>query len=627
MCGIVGIFYRKSFKRDDVNISKSIDSMVHRGPDDKGTTKFELVSGFLEFGHTRLSIIDLSRNGRQPMQYSNERFTITFNGEIYNYKELRAELNKLGYIFETESDTEVLLACWAEWKENCLKKLIGMFAFAIYDKKYNKLFCVRDAFGIKPLYFSYSDDTFSFSSEIPSLLNLIPNKPSLNFKYIYDYLTFGDYDRDENTFYDGVFQLKPGHIMELNLSDGYKIISNKRWWWPNIEEKNNITFSQAVDELRERFLHNIRLHLRSDVSIGLALSGGLDSSAIACAVRHLYPNQEINTFSFIDDTGYKNEANWIDIINNKINAKSSSIVISSKELANDLDKMIIRQGEPFGSTSIYAQYKVFEHAKRKGIKVMLEGQGADELLAGYHGYPHARMRSLVQKKQFIKWLRFINCWKKWPDRSIMQSVQYASASLISPKKLIQLRKLLSIKRPSWINKEFFQDTNIDFKRKFPSTSKDAYGRELSSTLRDTMCGYGLNALLRHSDKNSMAHSIESRVPFLTTDLAEFLLKMPENFLMSNGGETKHIFRKAMQDIVPNSVLQRRDKIGFVTPEQKWFQELNDDVFSWMNGIEDIPFLNAKACKIKVKRSISTDRGFNWESWRIINFTRWYSLIR
>ena len=205
MCGIVGIFYRKSFKRDDVNISKSIDSMVHRGPDDKGTTKFELVSGFLEFGHTRLSIIDLSRNGRQPMQYSNERFTITFNGEIYNYKELRAELNKLGYIFETESDTEVLLACWAEWKENCLKKLIGMFAFAIYDKKYNKLFCVRDAFGIKPLYFSYSHDTFSFSSEIPSLLNLIPNKPGLNFKYIYDYLTFGDYDRDENkeTFGDG----------------------------------------------------------------------------------------------------------------------------------------------------------------------------------------------------------------------------------------------------------------------------------------------------------------------------------------------------------------------------------------------------------------------------------------
>ena len=325
------------------------------------------------------------------------------------------------------------------------------------------------------------------------------------------------------------------------------------------------------------------------MSVGLALSGGLNSSAIACAVRHLYPNQEINTFSFIDNTGYKNEGNWIDIINNEVNAKASSIVISSKDLVKDIDKMIIRQGEPFGSTSIYAQYKVFEHAKRKGIKVMLEGQGADELLAGYHGYPHARMRSLVQSKQFYTWLRLINSWKKWPDRSTIQAFQYASSSLISSKKLIQLRKHLSIKTPPWINKEYFENTNIDSKRKFPRTRNDAFGRQLSSTLRDAMCGYGLNALLRHSDKNSMAHSIESRVPFLTIDLAEFLLKMPENFLLSNDGETKHIFRKAMQDIVPNSVLQRRDKIGFVTPEQKWFHELNDDVFL-VRGIEDIPFL-------------------------------------
>lgn len=559
------------------------------------------------------------------MHGAGQRFTIVFNGEIYNYRELRDELQALGYCFSTDSDTEVLLTCWEAWGEDCLPRLQGMFAFAILDRDRQTLTCVRDAFGIKPLFYQCDGDRFIFASELPALFKLLGQDPIPNLQKAYEYLVFGYYDDRETTFFQNVYGLMPGHSLTISLGTDRSTI--KRWWWPSIAEQSNWSCEAAAERLREIFLHNISLHLRSDVALGFALSGGVDSSAVVCAARYLYPDLPIHTFSFIAPGTSVSEEPWVDLVNGAVNATAHKIVIDPGELALDLDDMVLSQGEPFGSTSIYAQYRVFRAAREKGITVMLDGQGADELLAGYHGYPAARMRSLVEQGSAAELTAFMYRWPAWPGRSYRQAI-VALGSILLPSPLRRWARgwVGQDFHPPWLRLDVLANQGVGLRAPSIDRTSEGKRRRLVEQLRSALTGQGLQPLLRHGDRNSMRWSIESRVPFLTTDLAEFVLTLPEDYLLSNQGETKRIFKMAMRGIVPNTILDRRDKIGFQTPERQWLNALRPHISDWMAIAPSLPFLNADLCQKQINSILDGDDDLNWQAWRLINYCRWAQIF-
>jgi asparagine synthase (glutamine-hydrolysing) len=630
MCGIVGLYSISDEKVLNIKLNEAMKSLHHRGPDDKGEKQFKINNNLFKLGHTRLSIIDLSQAGKQPMQTQDKRYTIIFNGEIYNYKELRTELKSLGHKFITSSDTEVLLIAWVQWQFESLKKFKGMFSFAIFDKKKNELFLARDAFGIKPLFFGIdNEETLFFGSELPALVKIVSSKTGLNYQKAYDYLTWNQYDNGSSTFYNSINQLPRGHYAAINLNDfsfKQKDIKPIRWWWPSIKERKDLKFNDAAEQLRELFLKNVRLHLRSDVPVGAALSGGLDSSAVVCAMRILEPDMPIHTFSYIAKGTELDEEEWVDIVNNHVKAIPHKIVVTADELAKDLDEMIIAQGEPFMSTSIYAQYRVFKAAKDEGIIVTLDGQGADELLAGYNGFPNHYINSLIDNHNYGSIIPFLNSWSKWPNRGIKKSLLMLGAALTPEYLTTFARKLIGQNpAPDWIKKEWLQ--NEGARVKFPKKSEKSFegrGRRLVEHLREILTGdgFGLSALLRHADRNSMHWSIESRVPFLTTEMAEFLLTLPETYLLSNNGETKHIFRAAMKDIVPDSILKRKDKIGFKTPQTAWLIQNKNIINKWLLSAKELPFIDESKCDIE---TLINQKNFNKGAWNLINYCRWTQL--
>ena len=625
MCGILGGWWYRNEMECNSKLTEGLDKIAHRGPDDRGYENFHLDNGLLALGHTRLAIIDLSSSGHQPMTSQDGKLTIVFNGEIYNYKELKKELIEIGYVFITDTDTEVLLMAWEHWGCDSLAKLIGMFSFAVFSKNDNSLTCVRDAFGIKPFFYTFEDKNFYFASEIESVKSLKNKRLELNIQSSYDYLVHGVYDSKENTFFKDVKHLLPAHILKIDLSEN-KIIEYKKWWSPTIKENRFISFDSAVEEVREQFLLNLKLHMRSDVSIGAALSGGVDSSAIVCAMRHIEPEVQINTFSYIAKGSKANEENWVDLVNKETCANENKIFANSDELVRDIDKLIVSQGEPFGSTSIYAQYKVLESAKQKGIKVLLEGQGADELLAGYDGYPGSRLRSLIEEGNVIGAYKFLQDWSKWPGRNKTVAIKNLISDLMPHRTQGVLRTLNGMPPiPKWLNAEVLLDEGVYCQHPKQKHELTTSGRRVVAELASTLSKRGLPHLLRHSDRNSMAFSIENRVPFLTIPMADLMLSLPESYLISQEGETKSVFRSAMKGIVPDEILYRKDKVGFETPELKWMIEHEQLFKKWLQQDLGLPFLNQKEIVKLFEDIVRGRKAFSWQAWRWINFCRWYIL--
>lgn len=625
MCGIVG-FYENTFEANSIEkMNLALNRMRHRGPDDAGLEKFQVDNGILMLGQTRLSIIDLTSGGHQPMSSVDGRYSIVFNGEIYNYRELRDQLINLGYSFRTDSDTEVLLIAWIHWGERALRKLIGMFAFCVFDNENRNLTFVRDAFGIKPFFYNIKNGSIRFASELPAILALFHVKPKVDIQRSLDYLIYGSYDNNTNTFFEDVFHLLPGHLLEINL-DTPSNVNPKKWWCPSIIENSKISFNEAASHLRELFLKNIQLHLRSDVPIGAALSGGLDSSAVVCAMRYLNPNMPIHTFSYVAKGSAVDEEKWADIINNHVNAIPHKINVSYDELVKDIDKMINIQGEPFGGTSIYAQYRVYQEARQQGVVVTLDGQGADELLAGYSGYPEGYLLSLKESGSFLKGINFLYHWAKWPGRHFGHAAKIFISVMLpdSVSKIIRLLFNSNTDNPTWLNKQYLSNHKLRAKPSvFINTSVEGKKRRLVEQLRSALLGCGLSQLLRHGDRNSMMWSVESRVPFLTIEMAEFLLSLPEHYLLSPQGETKYVFRKAMRGIVPDEILDRKDKIGFQTPENTWLKQLKKEINEWINiNPKDVPFLNLENIVIELNEIIEGKKKFSSQAWRLINYCRW-----
>lgn len=624
MCGILGAFEGTPETSMERRVENGMYALQHRGPDARGIKTYPAAGGKIHLGHARLSIIDLTEGGHQPMHSADGRYAMVFNGEIYNYRELREELRALGHQFKSDSDTEVLLAAWGVWGRACLPRLVGMFAFAVLDRDAATLTCVRDVFGIKPFFYAQEGDDFLFASEAPALVALKSTRTRLNWQRAYDYLVHGDYDSSPETFFEGVLHLPPGCLLVRDLATRSVGGAVERWWTPSTAQRDDLSFEEAAERVRENFLQSIRLHLRSDVPLGAALSGGVDSSAVVCAMRHVAPEHPIHTFSYVAAGSDLNEEKWADLVNHHVGAISHKVVVTSQELARDLDDMIRAQGEPFGSTSIYAQYRVYQLAKEHGITVTLDGQGADEMLAGYNGYPGQRVRSLLETGHWIQAAKFLNAWSKWPDRSLAAGLKLTVAEMTEGA-LYQFLRRLSGRQimPAWIRGDLLVEGRVDLRHPKQRPVLDERGRRVMAELAHSLTQRGLSSLLRHGDRNSMRFSIESRVPFLTLEQAELLLSLPEHYLISHGGETKSVFRAAMRGIVPDQILDRKDKIGFQTPEELWLTSMAATVRQWLQEDIGLPFLDQAAILREFEEIIGGSKRFSWQVWRWINFIRWH----
>lgn len=623
MCGIAGAF-RPGPAGDPAPMAAALAAMAKRGPNDSGTELLSTPAGDLLLGHTRLSVIDLTAGGHQPMYSPDGRLALIFNGEIYNYRELRAELQAQGVAFRSQSDTEVLLQAWTRWGEDCLPRLVGMFAFALFDRGTGTLTCVRDPFGIKPFFYGWDRaEGFVFASELPAVKALSGGRVALNLQRAYDYLVHGDYDTTEQSFLQGVLHLMPGHLLRVRV--GEEPSAPVRWWQPRVAPVQKLSFDDAAQALREKILESVRLHLRSDVAIGAALSGGLDSSTIVCAMRAVEPDLPIHTFSYVARGSAVSEEAWVDRINAHVGAIGHKVEVAPADLARDIEDMIVAQGEPFGSTSIYAQYRVFQLAREHGVTVTLDGQGADELLAGYSGYPGKRARSLMDEGRYGAAWSFLRGWSQWPDRVFKEGVKAAIAETVEGPLYDLLRKANGSRlAPAWLDGAALQEQGVTMRFPRQRSPYDQRGRRLVSELAHSISRRGLPSLLRHGDRNSMRFSVESRVPFLTPGLADFLLTLPEDYLISSTGETKRILRAAMRGIVPDEVLDRRDKIGFSTPEQAWLREIAPQVRGWIGTDVGLRFLRRDAMLAEFDDVIAGRKPFSWQVWRWINFTRWYA---
>ncbi len=624
MCGIIGSFSQKSFSGNDERLQAALHALHHRGPDDQGLETFSIAGGQLSLGHTRLSIIDLSPGGHQPMHSPDERYTLVFNGEIYNYRELRQGLKALGHSFHTDSDTEVLLAAWVQWREGAIPRLTGMFAFAIFDRVAETLALVRDAFGIKPLFYALTVDGLFFASEMPALLSLRDEAPRLNAQRAYDYLIHQVQDSGFETFVQGVHHVPPAHWVRMDLRD---LMQSKaeRWWNPPIAETSQLSFSQAAEQLRELFLDSVRLHLRSDVPLGVALSGGVDSSAIACCMRYLEPDMDLHTFSYIGEQGSQSEELWIDLVNDRITAVPHKVYIKPQDLERDLDDLILTQGEPFGGTAMYAQWRIFQCAREAGITVVLEGQGGDEVLGGYSGYPGQLMLSYLETGAITNMRKFSRHFHDWDGREGLNPWRALIGQLMPDMAFNLGNRLLGRSPiPDWLNQQGLVNMQIDSR---PVRAKKQFanrGRRLPEILLQSLTVQGLPHLLRYGDRNAMRFSIENRVPFLTLPIAEFMLSRPENNLVSVGGQTKVLFREAMRGIVPEEILSRRDKVGFDTPMKEWMRHrILSDLREAEQERGPLPGLfDQSKMQHYVEQAFESEKPFNWQVWRIFNLIRW-----
>jgi asparagine synthase (glutamine-hydrolysing) len=630
MCGIAGLVSNKPL---NINFSKFLDCINHRGPDNTGIiywkegqvpTIIDEGSYNVALGHKRLSILDLSNSGSQPFSSNDKRWWITYNGEVYNYVELKTELIGLGYIFHTQTDTEVVLLSILHWGiDAALKRFQGMFAFALFDSYTGDITLARDAFGIKPLYFSYLPNGIVFSSEIKLLLKFTEVDKVLNPPYVAHYLLNGGCDFGEETLLKNINQLPPGSWQTFNFNFIPRLTFN-RFWSPYNISRRDISFKDAVVGVRELFLKSIKMHLRSDVPFGVALSGGLDSSAIVCCIRYLDPEIKINTFSFVASDENLSEENFVDIINKHVKAEAHKIYIKDEDIHVDIDNLMKYQDEPFGGLSIYSQFRVFKEAKAKGIVVMLDGQGADELMGGYAPLQGARLASIIRSGKLFSAIRFLKIQKEWKDRTPKSVFFTAINQLLSSKIFEYPRRLVrKSKRFNWLNKHWFESNNIiisnnDYLCKGPEYLRDILKKSVS---------IGLPSLLRFEDRNSMAHSIESRVPFLTIEFAEFLLSLPEEYLIDEKGVSKAVFREAMRGIVPDAILDRREKKGFATPDFKWLSNYKKSIISSLKNSKSIPCLNLNEAVAAISVAFENERNFSPVHWRLINFIKWTNSLK
>lgn len=577
MCAILGI---KGNLPDIKIIEKARDTMIHRGPDDSGV--YYNKKDEIALGHRRLSIIDLSDSGKQPLESADGRYIIIFNGEIYNYIELKKELVNF-YNFKTRTDTEVLLVAYIKWGSKCLDKLNGMFSFAIWDKKEKKLFCARDRLGIKPFFYTTHNNSFYFASEIKGLLALgIPVKE--NESVIYDYLRFGLYGHTNNTFFKDIKVLPAGHTLKLKNK---KVILNKYWSLDNLENKYaNLSIEEASEKFIDLLKNAIRLRLRSDVPIGINLSSGLDSNGL------LYFGQKITglaipIFSMCVESDEYNECEILEKTLTETQKRAWSTTLSKpNDIAEGSKKMNLIQDQPYGGVPTIVYEKLNKKAKEENVTVLLEGQGLDELLAGYKYYflEDEKDNSTADDKK-------INTLTMSQDTTNLEQEGILSDNFIKRNK------------------------TIDFPRPFKSSLLNAQYRDLMFTK--------LPRVLRFNDHVSMAYGRELRLPYLDHNIVEFCFGLPAKYKLRDGVQ-KLLIRESMKEYIPN-IVNIKAKKTFGAVQTEWMRTgLKEFVYSILEStsFKNRPYWNHNALNEKIEKFYKDEGNNSFFIWQCINLEIW-----
>ncbi len=589
MCGISGIF---TLDKTNINLETLLtmnNKIRHRGPDDEGyfiravtSSAPQLYSGDdstlqikkqyphvkesspsnLALGFRRLSIIDLSEQGHQPMQDESKRFTIVFNGEIFNYLELREQLKALGYIFKSDSDTEVVLNMYIEYKEKSFNMFNGMWALAIWDNKKEELTLCRDRWGIKPLCYYHDKKILLFGSEEKQIISTSINI-SPNYDMIYRYLKLGSMVRyKDETFYQEIKVLTPGSYLKatqgtFSIYSYYEMDINKF-------EKYDKSLEEATKEYQKLFSQAVKLRMRSDVEVGSCLSGGLDSSAIV-GIASQSTKQNFKTFSaYYAQSKEYDERKWIDIVNNTYGCQGHFLSPSDKEVAKEFERITYLHDAPVIGSSPVSQYFVMKKARENGISVVLDGQGSDEITAGYNHAFYRYYADLIRQREFTRL-----------SAELPEYLRYQQKG----NSLTKLSKILF----TFICKESTL-YNYEIRNLHPDVMFSRYRKGIISAVEDLPCSKLSNfqynllrniflpSLLHFEDRNSMAFSVESRVPFLDINLVEFAFSLPSHYKIQ-GAQGKYIHRQSLKNIVPEAIYNRKDKINFSAPgEVSWLRK-------------------------------------------------------
>jgi asparagine synthase (glutamine-hydrolysing) len=608
-----------------------IDMVVHRGPDGGGWQTYVSPAGPVALGHRRLAIIDVSDAGLQPMADISGRYHLIFNGEIYNYIELREEMRAKGEVFVSESDSEVLLRAFMLWGSEALPRLRGMFSFLIWDDRDKRLFAARDRYGIKPLYLFATPRGAAFASEIKQLLGLPGLSGRMNIARVHDFLASGIADHTAETMYEGVMQLRGGECAVIEASVSGPLAVKVRRWYPATAGELSLSEEDAAERFRDLLTESVRLHLRSDVPVGSCLSGGLDSSAIVCLMSDMMGSgaggSKVNTVSACYAEKSVDEKPFMDTVVAHAHTEPHFVFPKADDVFQRASDITWHQDEPFGSTSIFAQWCVFEEARRAGVKVMLDGQGADEQLSGYHGGFSYYMAGLTRRWQLGQLLRTMVERNRYHGTSISEQLRFQLLRLLPPGVLGRLRRQhRALTQHDWLGTDLLREKGNP--RTALQLASDELGLPAVSDIR-TLCmtltyGSNLAMLLHWEDRNSMAHSIEARVPFLDHPLVEFSLALGNDHKIV-GGDTKRVLRRGMKGILPEAVRERRDKLGFATPEEIWFRGplrglVEEGIEKTLARYPDL--MNATGVRALSKEMLDGKRPFDFTLWRIVNLGMW-----
>jgi asparagine synthase (glutamine-hydrolysing) len=562
MCGIAGIITPIVSECNEHRLKMMADAIAHRGPDGEG---FWINNNqTVGLAHRRLAIIDLSEQAAQPMHYLS-RYTIVYNGEIYNFPELKKELKKAGYHFNTSSDTEVILAAYDCYKEKCLPYFDGMFAFAIWDSVEQKLFAARDRLGEKPFYYHKEKAQFSFASEMKSLWAIGISKVTDN-KMLLNYLTLGTVNHasdSSRTFFNDIFSLPAAHYLTWQN----ETLSIQDYWQLDKQITSNIDEQTAMLQLKAYLNQSVTMRLRSDVPVGTSLSGGLDSSSIVASIMQ-QQKFDLKTFSAVFPGFEKDESAAIQQLVSQFNIKNYQVTPTAHDCISDFEKLMYHQEEPFTSSSVYAQYRVYQMAKTHQLKVLLDGQGADELFAGYHKYAHWFLQELINKKKFQLFIKEQRQLKsnhvqyRWDIRNVIAAYLPSHVAI-------------AVEKKAYAKMVGHPDINPEFLACTKGREWDGLHKPIVTKLNDSLYfdvkHQGLEALLRYADRNAMAHGCEVRLPFLQHDLVKFAFSLPSTLKIQHGF-LKSILRKTMQNTLPESIVWNAEKIAFEPPQKSWMEE-------------------------------------------------------
>lgn len=606
MCGIFGYI-----GKEPIDLKASINPIHHRGPDSDGFWTHLIDADTIgpahemaasnenkvAFAFKRLAIIDLRPESNQPFSHENGRYHIIFNGEIYNYLELKEDLKEAGIRFLTNSDTEILLKAYVHWGSDCFQKLNGMWACCIYDKEEGKLVVCRDRFGIKPLYYLKTSQGVSFFSEIKQIFNHPEFKKEANELVIRDFLESAILDASNETFFKGVKAFPQSHFAEIDINNPQEIKEFRYFDLKESSEKPK-SYKESVQEFKALFESSVNLRFRSDMPVGACLSGGLDSSSIVSLAGHF--GKKINAFSIDNKDPELSEISYVKDVVDKYNTLNSVVAFNELDDLKLLDEMFKIQDEPISGLGVIAQWRVMKLASENKVTVLLDGQGGDEIFGGYRKFVFFYLKELLKKKKFA--------------RAVREMVSFFSSGEFNLLDKEGVRRYLNRTHVS----EYLTEEALKIEKSHNISISGA--SDFSQKSYEDIYFYSYPQLLRYEDRNSMAFSLESRVPFLDYRLVEFVYNLPASYKIRKGF-TKAILRDSMKGILPDSVRLRKSKLGFATPEKRWMQKTHREYFLAYFKKMINPYINEKKLFQDFAQGSSN---LDYKSTlRIYLFDRWY----